>query len=414
MGIPLAAAALFWVGFFLGRRSSSEERDLAIQRSASAAQAQAAAEARAGQLGDEVKKAQAQAASEAKARAAAERQAKNREAELEKAALAAERRATVLEGALKTREAESEKLTLPGGPANEQPKAPPIKSPATPVAQAQRGSFKVYTAWPFHAAEATRRQDETARALGVPVEQSLDLPGGVKMTFVLIPAGEFLMGSPATSRPEQLLKQYGGTVEEFEREFPQHRVKITKPFWLGKYEVTQEQWQAVMRENPSGFKGKPQNPVEMVSWDDCQGFLRNLSGRRGKTFRLPTEAEWEYACRAGSASEFCFGDGPTSLGENAWFKDNSGGSTQRVGQSKPNAWGLHDMLGNDCEWCEDVYAPYQKGAQTDPKGPASGERRVLRGGSWGDVTRYFRSAYRCSRAPGRRHPYLGLRVVLVQ
>ena len=148
----------------------------------------------------------------------------------------------------------------------------------------------------------------------------------------------------------------------------------------------------------------------MVSWDDCQGFLRNLSGRSGKTFRLPTEAEWEYACRAGSASEFCFGDGATSLGENTWFKDNSGGSTQRVGQSKPNAWGLHDMLGNVCEWCEDGYAPYEKGAQTDPKGPASAGRRVLRGGSWDDGARYLRAADRYHLHPDFANEDIGFRL----
>ncbi|NQT14666.1 MAG: formylglycine-generating enzyme family protein, partial [Planctomycetes bacterium] len=154
--------------------------------------------------------------------------------------------------------------------------------------------------WPFDEKEARRRQLATARALGVKVERKLDLGGGVTMAFVLIPAGEFMMGSPPTTSPKQLQKTYGGEVEWWQREFPQHRVKITKPFWLGKTEVTQAQWEAVMGGNPSKFKPRPRNPVEQVNWNDCQGFLQKVSVKFKKPFRLPTEAEWEYACRAGT------------------------------------------------------------------------------------------------------------------
>jgi formylglycine-generating enzyme required for sulfatase activity len=259
------------------------------------------------------------------------------------------------------------------------------------------GQWKVYTDWPFGAAEAKRRQEETAKALGVKVEQDIDLGGGVKMTLVLIPAGEFMMGSPPTPSPEQLQKLYAGELVWYQGEFPQHRVKITKPFWLGKTEVTQAQWQAVMGNNPSKFAGKPQNPVEMVTWHDCQEFLQKLSARVAQPpaavgakakaplpqFRLPTDAEWEYACRAGAPIQFYFGDAAQTLGDYAWG-GNAGGMTQPVGRKKPNAWGLHDMAGNVYEWCEDWFAPYDKEPQNDPKGPPSGAARVERGGSWYD------------------------------
>ena len=267
----------------------------------------------------------------------------------------------------------------------------------------------VYTKWPFDEAEAKRRQNETAKALGVPVERDIDIGNGVKMTMVLIPAGEFLMGSAPTTSPQQLEKIFGKDQwADYSREFPQHHVKISKPFWLGKTEVTQAQWEAVMGENPSKFKGKPQNPVEQVSRHDCQGFLQKLSAKSGKAFRLPTEAEWEYACRAGTVSEFYFGDSQSALAQHAWFSGNSGRTTHPVGQTKPNAWGLHDMGGNLWEWCEDWYGPYKWAGDVDPRGPADGRNRVLRGGSWRDSPRYCRSAYRRCLDPSSRYHYHGL------
>ncbi|MBM4036809.1 MAG: DUF1080 domain-containing protein, partial [Planctomycetes bacterium] len=248
--------------------------------------------------------------------------------------------------------------------------------------------------WPFNAAEARRRQAEAAKALGVEAETDIALGGGAKMTLVLIPAGEFLMGSAAATSPEQLQKAFGGNAGEFQPEFPQRRVKISRPFWLGKTEVTQAQWQAVMGENPSHFKGKPQNPVDNVSWDDCQGFLQKLSAKFKRPFRLPTEAEWEYACRAGTATEFYFGDAPAALPQHAWFEANSGGSPQAVGKTRPNAWGLCDMAGNLREWCEDWFGPYDNAPQTDPQGPATGTNRVLRSGYWNGRPGQCRSAFR--------------------
>jgi len=292
------------------------------------------------------------------------------------------------------------------------PRQPTTDNRKPPPSSAQ---WTVYTQWPFDAAEAKRRQEETAKALGVPVEQDIDIGNGVKMTFVLIPAGEFLMGSPPTTSPEQLQKTFvGGLVDEMQREFPQRRVKISKPFWLGKTEVTQAQWEAVMGDNPSRFKPKSQNPVERVNWNDCQGFLQKFSAELRKPCRLPTEAEWEYACRAGAPTEFYFGDSQAALPQHAWFSGNSGGSTHPVGEARPNAWGLHDMLGNVWEWCEDWFAPYDTAAQVDPKGPGAGDVRVARGGPWMGAPWNCRSARRGMRGPATgQHDNYGCRVCVV-
>ncbi len=169
-----------------------------------------------------------------------------------------------------------------------------------------------------------------------PKKLTADLGGGVKMEMVLIPAGEFKMGSPDSDKDALTLEK------------PQHRVRITKPFYLGKFLVTQEQWEAVMGNNPSQFKG-PKNPVEMVSWEDCQKFLGKLNAKSSSgtgKFQLPSEAQWEYACRAGSKTRYCFGDDETPLGDYAWYGKNSGNTTHPVGEKKPNAWGLYDMYGN--------------------------------------------------------------------
>ncbi|MGA2034590.1 MAG: formylglycine-generating enzyme family protein, partial [Thermoguttaceae bacterium] len=190
------------------------------------------------------------------------------------------------------------------------------------------------------------------------------------------------------------------------------------PFYLGKHLVTQEQWQAVTGNNPSHFKG-PKNPVETVSWDDCQQFLEKLNAKAGRPhpagegeFRLPTEAQWEYACRAGNTTRYCFGDDDSALGEYAWYSANSGGKTHPVGEKKPNAWGLYDLHGNVWEWCRDWYDSgyYAKSPTDDPTGAATGSDRVLRGGSWYFVARCCSSANRDRRGPGYRDSSLGLRV----
>jgi len=273
--------------------------------------------------------------------------------------------------------------------------------------------WRVYTAWPFDAAEAKQRQAETAKALGVQVEQEVDLGKGVKMALILIPAGEFLMGSDALAGGERLAKTYGGTPDFYKDECPQHSVRLSRPFWLGKFPVTQELWMAAIGKNPSRFGSGPQNPVEWVSWEQCQDFLCTLSARSRKTFRLPTEAEWEYACRAGAATQFCFGDDANYLEVHAWFGTQARGVTHPVGRKRPNAWGLHDMHGNVWEWCQDWYGLYSEDAQNDPTGPESGTHRVVRGGSYGGYPRTLRCTYRRRLRPGARYDDLGFRVVCV-
>jgi formylglycine-generating enzyme required for sulfatase activity len=226
---------------------------------------------------------------------------------------------------------------------------------------------------------------------------TLDLAAGVKMEFVLIRPGSFQMGSAKSSNTE---------------EKPIHKVTISKPFYMGKYEVTQEQWQAVMGSNPSNFKG-PKNPVEMVSWNDCQEFLKKINAKfPGMGFRLPSEAEWEYACRAGSTTEYCYGNGERGLGDYAWYDSNSSRTTHPVGEKKPNAWGLYDMHGNVWEWCQDGYRDSYNGAPTDGSAWESlGSRlRVLRGGDWRSNPRRCRSATRNVNTPGVRAVDIGFRL----
>ena len=221
-----------------------------------------------------------------------------------------------------------------------------------------------------------------------PAELTLDLGGSVTMKMVLIPAGKFLMGEGED----------------------RHEVTISKPFYMGVTEVTQAQYQAVMGADPSQIKG-PTNPVESVSWEEAVEFCRRLSEETRKAFRLPTEAEWEYACRAGSKTGFSFGDSDNALAEYAWYKGNSAGTSHPVAQKKPNAWGLCDMHGNVWEWCADSYGSYASGASTDPQGAGSGGTRVVRGGSWSDSdTDLFRCAYRLNIDPSsRQYATLGFR-----
>jgi formylglycine-generating enzyme required for sulfatase activity len=218
----------------------------------------------------------------------------------------------------------------------------------------------------------------------------------IGMGFVLIPDGEFQMGS----------------TDGYDNERPVHLVRISKPFYLGKYEVTQRQWQAVMGENPSHFMGNLDLPVEQVSWEVAQKFVAKLNEREsGERYRLPTEAEWEYAARAGSTTAYSYGNDSGRLGEYAWYDGNADGKTHPVGERKPNKWGLHGMHGNVWEWVQDWYGEYAAEAVTDPAGPAAGSSRVVRGGSWLNSARYCRSALRTLWHPGARHGYLGLRLV---
>jgi formylglycine-generating enzyme required for sulfatase activity len=224
------------------------------------------------------------------------------------------------------------------------------------------------------------------------------------MKLVLIPAGDFMMGSPDSD--------WSGDVQKSEK--PQHWVGIVEPFYLGICEVTQEQYLREMGKNPSRFMGNPQRPVETVSWNDAMKFCRRLSKKEGVTYRLPTEAEWEYACRGGTTTRFSFGDDRDDLGDYAWWGGNSQATTHPVGQKRPNAWGLYDMHGNVFEWCADWYADdyYSRSFIVDPSGPGSGQLRLLRGGSWcGAMPGYFfRSAGRYFKGPGCRFDNIGFRV----
>jgi len=243
------------------------------------------------------------------------------------------------------------------------------------------------------------------------------------MEFVLIPEGEFMMGGDEP--PEQVALKCGtqGDATLFQPEQPQHRVRITKPFYMGKYLVTQSQWQAVMGDNPSHFKGE-EKPVEMVSWADAVEFCKKLSEKDGVTYRLPTEAEWEYACRAGTTTPFYFGE-TLSTDESNYDGDYSYGSgrkgqnrqkTTPVGSFAPNAFGLCDMHGNLLEWCQDWFEPdyYWNSPTEDPTGPAkgkSGKLHVLRGGSMESSPEFCRSAFRVGAPEVLKQPSVGFRIV---
>ncbi|MCY7377264.1 MAG: SUMF1/EgtB/PvdO family nonheme iron enzyme, partial [Pyrinomonadaceae bacterium] len=219
------------------------------------------------------------------------------------------------------------------------------------------------------------------------------LPNGVEMSFAYIPAGSFTMGDDNG---------------KYDDEKPAHRVTISQGFWMGQTEVTQGQWKAVMGNNPSGFSSCGDNcPVEQVSWEDAQKFIGKLNGKNdGNKYRLPTEAEWEYAARSGTT-----GDYAGELDTMAWYSANSGSKTHEVGMKTANGWNLYDMHGNVWEWVEDWEGEYAKGAVTDPKGAASGSARVVRGGSWHIGASSLRSASRGRDAPSYRGSYLGFRVV---
>ena len=233
-----------------------------------------------------------------------------------------------------------------------------------------------------------------------PVSQPLlasTFTNSIGMEFLLIPSGEFYMGAEDS--------------EASNNEKPKHRVRITRPFYLAKYPTTQAQWEAVMEDNPSCFRGDSNRPVENVSWNEAQEFLRRLSEKEGKLYRLPTEAEWEYAARAGATTAYCFGGDPKLLREYGWYRENSGRRTRSVGQLEANAWGLHDMHGNVWEWVQDWYGEdyYQQSGLIDPKGPEEGTLHVLRGGSWHVVARRLRVSYRGGSDSDNRHDNTGFR-----
>ncbi|ACF47375.1 protein of unknown function DUF323 (plasmid) [Prosthecochloris aestuarii DSM 271] len=243
----------------------------------------------------------------------------------------------------------------------------------------------------------------TSQLILTQMAQAADYTNSIGMEFVKISAGCFNMGRDPNFE------------DGSDDELPRHRVCITKPFYIGKTEVTQAQWVAVMGSNPSNFKGR-NNPVETVSWNDVQTFIRRLNQKEGgNKYRLPTEAEWEYAARAGSSSTYHFGDDKGMVGQYGWYLDNSSERTHPVAQKRPNQWGLYDMHGNVWEWVQDWYDEnyYRNSPMNDPKGPSSGRARVHRGGSWYVAAGNLRSACRSRLifSPGSRYDDLGFRLV---
>jgi len=220
---------------------------------------------------------------------------------------------------------------------------------------------------------------EIKRVRGKNVQRVYDLGNGIQLELVRIPTGEFMMGSPKG--------------EGYDDERPQHKVVFAKPFYMGKYPVTQQQWQAVMGNNPSRFKGE-KLPVETVSWDEAKKFCKKLSQRLGETFDLPSEAMWEYACRAGTMTKYCFGDVITPELANYW--DSRIEQTTEVGKDPANAFGLYDMHGNVWEWCEDVWHGNHNDAPSDGSAWVSGDSNLhlLRGGSWYINDNFLRCADR--------------------
>jgi formylglycine-generating enzyme required for sulfatase activity/serine/threonine protein kinase len=248
---------------------------------------------------------------------------------------------------------------------------------------------------PFSETKAKEVQKEIANSLKKEVEEKVNLGNGVSLDLVLIPAGKFVMGSPTT--------EIGRNNDE-----TQHEVTLTKPFYIGKYEVTQEQWEAVMGDNPSQVKGV-KLPVELVSWNDCQEFIKKLNVKSNERYRLPTEAEWEYACRAGTTTAYSLGENITPKDAN--YAGSKIGKPVAVGSYKPNAFGLFDMCGNVREWCEDWYGAYPAGSIINQKGPAKGERWVLRGGCFVNDETYERSSARnYYNPPDKRGTVVGFRL----
>jgi len=310
--------------------------------------------------------------------------------------------------------------------------APPEKSDATKATSVTAArQAPVLAIAPFDEAQAKQHQQEWAEHLGVPVEMT----NSIGMKFVLIPPGEFDMGS-TQEEVDRLMKEAeerGGARRSIRRipfESPQHRVRLTRAFCLCAYEVTQQQYRSVLETNPSGFSpvgekkdivadlDTSRHPVEMVSWYEAIAFCNKLSElegfppyyrRAGDTvtvldgngYRLPTEAEWEYACRAGTTTWYSYGNDEASFGEHAWHKQNSDLRTHPAGEKKPNAWGLYDMHGNVREWCADWFGDdyYAVSPMEDPPGSATGSDRVLRGGTWTGAPRGCRAAFRSGHSP---------------
>ena len=242
---------------------------------------------------------------------------------------------------------------------------------------------------------------ESDIAMSAPSSNPKTIINSIGMEFVLIPAGEFDMGSPS------------GEAGRYDDEGPVHKVKISNGFYLGKYEVTQKQWREVMGDTPSYFKGDDL-PVEKVSWNDIHEFIKKLNQKEGSNkYRLPSEAEWEYAARAGTSTRYSFGDDEVELGDYAWYGGNSDSSTHPVGQKKPNPWGMYDMHGNVWESVQDTFNSNYDGAPSDGSAwdGESDSLRIARGGGWNYHAEDCRSASRHRSGPDARIFHLGFRLL---
>jgi formylglycine-generating enzyme required for sulfatase activity len=229
-----------------------------------------------------------------------------------------------------------------------------------------------------------------------------EFTNSIGMRFLYMPPGKFLMGSPegeADRNDDETL----------------HEVTITMGFYIQETPVTQGQWQSLVGYNPSEFcEYTDEHPVEQVTWEECVDFANRLkSQEKGRIYRLPTEAEWEYACRAGTTGRYCFGDDEAMLDEYGWFQDNADGHTHPVASKKPNPRGLYDMHGNVWEWCRDTFGDYPEGPATDPLGALQGAYRTGRGGAWSDPAKACRSAYRSGSAPTNSGSDMGFRLACV-
>ena len=252
---------------------------------------------------------------------------------------------------------------------------------------------------------------------------TLTLPRDVTIELVPIAPGRFIMGSPETEKARDAVARMKSRDKD---EGPRRRVTISKPFYMGIFEVTQAQWKAVMGTQPwdaSSIKARADYPANYITWKEATAFCAALSRKTRRTVRLPTEAEWEYACRAGTTTMFSFGDDPSRLGLYAWHDPpvermksmnvRHPAYGRMVGTKKPNAWGLYDMHGNVYEWCSDWYVDsYANAGARDPKGPSSGKSHIRRGGSWNDGPVYCRAASRSTSSSDRRSCYSGFRVVV--
>ena len=228
-----------------------------------------------------------------------------------------------------------------------------------------------------------------------------ELVGDISFDMVYVKAGSFMMGASENDEDVQ------------DREMPEHQVALTGSYYIGKYEVTQGLWKAVMGDNPSYFPKGDDYPVEKVSWHHVQEFIARLNELTGKKYALPTEAQWEYAARGGEKSKGYKYSGSNDLDEVAWYNSNSNNATNPVGMKAPNELGIYDMTGNVWEWCQDRYATYSSDAQTDPVGPENGSTYVLRGGSWNNVAGRCRVSFRSYIKPGNFDSYWGFRLVLL-